>query len=76
MAMLVAFSTLEGYVLVVDGLGPFLIMVFQGNGSREGLGYIEIDTDASIGHVPSLFGGFRRLDIDVDGVVDTSEDFF
>jgi hypothetical protein len=76
MAMLMEFSVSKGNVLVVDGLGPFLIMVFQGNGSREGLGYIEIDTDVSIGCVPSLFGGFRRLDIDVDGVVDTNEDFF
>jgi len=40
MAMLMALSVVEGYMLVVNGLGPFLTMVFKSDGSEKGFGDI------------------------------------
>jgi len=56
MSVLVAFSASKWYVLIVYSLRPVLIMIFQGYGPWEGFGDIDLDTDASIGGVPSLLG--------------------
>jgi hypothetical protein len=42
--MLMAFPASEWDVLVVNGLGPFFIMIFQENGSWERLGNVHINT--------------------------------
>ena len=55
--MLMALFAVEGYMLVVNGLGPFLIMVFKSDGSGKGFEDIEKNTYASIRGIPSLLGG-------------------
>jgi hypothetical protein len=40
MAMFVEFLATKGDVVIIQGLGPFFILVFQGYGSREWFGDI------------------------------------
>ena len=74
MAVFMAFSASEQNVFVVDGLGPVLIMIFQYDGSWEQFGYVQVHTDSRIRGIAHLLGGFRRLNIDADGVAYSSHD--
>jgi hypothetical protein len=61
MAMLMAFLTMEGNVLIVYGLIPIIISSSE-NRVREGLRNIHIDTNESVICIMTLFCGFRDLD--------------
>jgi hypothetical protein len=55
--MLMALSTTERDVLIVDGLRLVLIMVLQFDGSREWLGYVHIHIDACVRCIASFLSG-------------------
>jgi hypothetical protein len=62
MAMLMAFPTMEGNVLILYGLISIRIVVRQKNRVREGLKNIHIYTNVSVGCITTLFCGFRGID--------------
>jgi hypothetical protein len=58
MPVLMEFPTPKGDVLIVNGLRPFLILIIKGNGRWEGFRDIQVNTNTSVGYVPSLLGCF------------------
>jgi hypothetical protein len=56
--MFMAFPAAEWNMLIVDGLRPVLVMIFQRDGAKKRLGYVQIYTYSCIRGVASLLGGF------------------
>ena len=64
----------EWDMFIVNGLEPVFILIFQCDGPRECLGYVQVDADARVGCIPPLLRGLRRFDIYANGVTDTCQD--
>jgi hypothetical protein len=57
-AMLMAFPAAEGNMLIVDGLRPVFVVIFQRDGAGKRLGYVQIHAYSGIRGVASLLSGF------------------
>lgn len=75
MPIFMAAPTSEGNVLIVHGLLPYLIMVFQLYEIWQWLCDVHVDVDSSIGGVPSPSRGVCNLNEGSNRVVDPLKDF-
>ena len=66
-------ATTEWDMFIVNGLEPVFILIFQCDGPRERLGYVQVDADASVGCISPLLRGLRRFNINANGVTDTRQ---
>jgi hypothetical protein len=75
-SMLMTPMATEWNMFIINGLDLVLVLIFQNDGPRERLSYIQVDADAGIGGITPLLRGLRRFDIYANGITDTRQNLF